>query len=238
MIDVGGAIRAGLVIGLADGVAKIGDFVGLEAAGDAHFVEIGVSREGQKAGMLVLPAEAANGGLARGLENGNVEDLTANLLVVFLTLFPGEVHESLIRDRFHKAIAQEVQRNAECANFLRVRHALLNFRGGEGAVWANGAVVHQCAALDDFRPASNGYIWVYELAVGATMADAQFGDLAGAAGSGILMAFAARLRVVEWAEAVGDGFGFLKLGLIGGVRGVVDHAIGFIGKTGGSFGKR
>src|SRR5438477_5206821 len=106
MIDVGEAIRAGLVIRLADGVAQVGDFVGLEAAGDAHFVEIGVGREGQKAGMLVLPTEAANGGLAEGLKNGNVEDLAANLFVVFLTLFLGEVHESLIRDGFHKAIAE------------------------------------------------------------------------------------------------------------------------------------
>src|SRR5437660_11999944 len=107
-INVGEAIGAGLVIGLAGGVAQAGDFVGLEAAGDAHFVEIGVGREGQKAGMLVLPTEAANGGLAEGLENGNVEDLTANLFVVFLTLFPGEVQESLIRDGFHKAIAEQI----------------------------------------------------------------------------------------------------------------------------------
>ena len=70
------------------------------------------------------------------------------------------------------------------------------------------------------------------------MADAQFGDLAGAAGNGILMALAAGLRVVERAEAVGDGFGFLKLGLIGGVRGVVGHSVGFIGKTGGGLWKR
>src|SRR2546430_336190 len=67
-IDVGEAIGAGLVIGLAGRVAQAGDFVGLEAAGDAHFVEIGVGREGQKAGMLVLPTEAANGGMS-GLTN-------------------------------------------------------------------------------------------------------------------------------------------------------------------------
>src|SRR5438034_1018788 len=135
-IDVGEAIGAGLVIGLAGGVAQAGDFVGLEAAGDTHFVEIGVSREGQKAGMLVLPAEAANGGLAGGLENGNVEDLAANLFVVFLTLFPSEVHESLIGDGFHKAIAQEIQRNTESADFFGIRNAFLNFRSGERVVRA------------------------------------------------------------------------------------------------------
>src|SRR5207245_2523278 len=87
-------------------------------------------------------------------------------------------------------------------------------------------------------PARDGYVWIDELTVGSVMADAQFGDLAGAAGRGILVAFAARLRVVEWAEAVGDGFAFLKLGLIGGVRGVVGHSVGFIGKTGGGLWKR
>src|SRR5260370_617536 len=64
MIDIGEAVGTWLVIGLADGVAKVGDFVGLEAAGDPHFVEIGVSGEGQKTGLLIFPAEAADGGLA------------------------------------------------------------------------------------------------------------------------------------------------------------------------------
>src|SRR5947207_13543301 len=82
-IDVGEAIGAGLVIGLAGRVAQAGDFVGLEAAGDAHFVEIGVGREGQKAGMLVLPTEAANGGLAGGLENGNGQELPGSFFVAF-----------------------------------------------------------------------------------------------------------------------------------------------------------
>lgn len=42
MIDVGKAVSARLVIGLRGGVTKAGDFVRLKAAGDAHFVEIGV----------------------------------------------------------------------------------------------------------------------------------------------------------------------------------------------------
>src|SRR5207249_10925041 len=90
-------------------------------------------------------------------------------------------HESLIGDGFHKAITKQVHRNPEGANFLRVRHALLNFRGGKDGVRANSAVVHQRAALDDFRSASNGYVGVDELAVGPPMSDAQFGHLAGAA---------------------------------------------------------
>src|SRR5438045_9072312 len=85
-IDVGEAIGAGLVIGLAGRVAQAGDFVGLEAAGDAHFVEIGVGREGQKAGMLVLPTEAANGGLAGGLGKWTGEDPAGKPMLRLLTV--------------------------------------------------------------------------------------------------------------------------------------------------------
>src|SRR5436309_15129186 len=52
------------------------------------------------------------------------------------------------------------------------------------------------------------------------------------------MALAARLRVVEGAEAIGDVVCLLKLGLMRDVCGVVDHAISSIVKTGWSFWKR
>src|SRR2546428_3073082 len=86
MIDIGEAVGTWLVIGLAGGVAKVGDFVGLEAAGDAHFVEIGVGGERQKTGLLVLPAEAADRGLAGGFGDGDMEHLAADLVVVLLAL--------------------------------------------------------------------------------------------------------------------------------------------------------
>jgi hypothetical protein len=49
------------------------------------------------------------------------------------------------------------------------------------------------------------------------------------------MTLAAGLRVIERAEAVGDGFGFIKLDLIRGMRGVVDEAVGLIIKARGRF---
>jgi len=58
------AVRAGGVVGFGSGVAKIGDFIGLETIGDAHFVEIGVGGKRQQAGVLVFPSEAADSGLA------------------------------------------------------------------------------------------------------------------------------------------------------------------------------
>src|SRR5258708_35229587 len=66
MIDIGKTVGAGRVVGLGSGVAEIGDFIGLKAIGDAHFIEISVAGKRQEAGMLIFPAEAAGGGLAGG----------------------------------------------------------------------------------------------------------------------------------------------------------------------------
>src|SRR5215472_1959386 len=75
MIDVGEPVRARPVIGFRDGVTKIGDFIGLEAAGHPHFVEVGVRGKGEQAGLLVFPAKAPDGGLAGRFDDRNVEGL-------------------------------------------------------------------------------------------------------------------------------------------------------------------
>src|SRR6266852_175590 len=238
MIDVSEAVRAGGVVGFRDGIAEIGDFIGLKAIGDAHFVEISIAGEGQKAGVLVFPAETADSGLTRRFDDGNIKHLATNLVVAFLALVLGEVDKSLIGDGFHKSIAENVEGNAEGANLFRVRNALLNFGAGEGGIRANGAVVDERATFDDFGSTSNGDFGIYELPVGTAVTHAQFADLAGAAGSGILVALAAGLRVVKRAEAVGDLLDFIELDLIGGMGGVVHETVGLIVETGGRFRKR
>src|SRR5260370_19375661 len=92
MIDIGETVGAWLVIGLADGVTKVGDFVGLESAGDPHFVEISVSGEGQKTGLLIFPAEAADGGLAGSFDGGGLQHLAAGLVGGLLALLRGWVN--------------------------------------------------------------------------------------------------------------------------------------------------
>ena len=67
------------------------------------------------------------------------------------------------------------------------------------------------------------------------VADAQFGNLGGAAGGGILMALAAGLRVVKRAEALGDVQDRLKVVLIDRVGGGVDHTIALVVESGGGF---
>jgi len=51
-IDIGKAVGAGLVIGFGSTVANIGDLIGLQAVGDAHFVKIRVGGEREQAGVL------------------------------------------------------------------------------------------------------------------------------------------------------------------------------------------
>src|SRR5260370_2184 len=164
---------AGGVVGFRDGIAEIGDFIGLKAIGDAHFVEISIAGEGQKAGVLVFPAETADSGLTRRFDDGNIKHLATNLVVAFLALVLGEVDKSLIGDGFHKSIAENVEGNAEGANLFRVRNALLNFGAGEGGIRANGAVVDERATFDDFGSTSNGDFAIYELPVRTAVTNAQ-----------------------------------------------------------------
>src|SRR5216684_1282839 len=237
MIDIREAVRAGGVVGLRGGVAEIGYFIGLEAIGDAHFVEISVSGKRQQAGVLVFPAETADSGLTGCFQDGNVEYLAANLVVVLPALVLGEVNKGPIGDSFHEPIAENVQRDAEGTNLLRIWNAFLNLRAGEGRVRADGAVVHQGAVLDDFGAAGDGDLGALKFATGAAVTDAQFRNLAGAAGRGILVTLAARLRVVERAQTIGDLFDFVELDLIRRMRGVVHQAIAFVTEAGRRFRK-
>jgi len=73
------------------------------------------------------------------------------------------------------------------------------------------------------------------MAAGSVVADPRFGNLTGCAGDWILVAFAAGLRVIERTETIGKLLDFFELRLIRLVSGIVDHAVGFVVKTCGSF---
>ena len=188
--------------------------------------------------MLVFPAEASDSGVAWGFDDGDIEDLAANFMTALLALVLGEIDKSLVRNGFDEAVTEKIEGDAEGPNLFAVGNMLLNFGAGEGAAGADGAVVNQGAAFDDFRAVVNGNFRVLKVAVEVTMTYAQFGHLAGAAGDGALVALPAGLRVVEGAEAVGGSFCFVELGLIGDVSGGVDKAIALVIEAGGSFGER
>ena len=109
---------------------------------------------------------------------------------------------------------------------------LLNFRVGESAAGADGAVVDQRAAFDDFCPVVDGYPRILEHSLGIVVSNTQFGNLAGAPRGGILVALAAGLCVVQRSEPIGEGLNFFEFRLIGGVRGSVDQSITLVVEAG------
>ncbi len=54
--------------------------------------------------MLILPTEAADSGLAGGFDHRDIKNLTADFVMAFLALLPGEVEESLIGNGFDETI--------------------------------------------------------------------------------------------------------------------------------------
>src|SRR5215470_8037962 len=111
-------------------------------------------------------------------------------------LAAGDIEEGLVGDGFDVAVTEHADGKAESADEFGLRDALLNFGGGEGAAGADGAIVHQRAA-DDLSAVRDCDAGCGEAAVSVVVSDAQLGDLASAAGNGVLVAFAAGLRVVE-----------------------------------------
>jgi hypothetical protein len=173
--------------------------------------------------------------LARGFDDRNVKDLAADSAAAGFALLGGEIDEGLICNCFDEAVAEEIEGHASGVDSLGTGNAFLNFCRGESRVGANGAIVDEGAAFDDFSAVIDGNFRVAKMAVGSVVADAHFGNLAGGAGDRILVAFAAGLRVIERTEAIGNVLDFFELRLIGLVSGIVDHAVGFVVKTCGGF---
>src|SRR5271166_569921 len=64
-IDVREAICARSIVWFGDRVAQVCHFVRKETIRNSYFIEVGIAREGEQAGVLALPTEAADTSLAR-----------------------------------------------------------------------------------------------------------------------------------------------------------------------------
>lgn len=67
-VYIGESVWPGLVIWLGHGVTKFGHLVGEQLRGNTYLIQVGVTRERQKARMLIFPTESANAGLPPALQ--------------------------------------------------------------------------------------------------------------------------------------------------------------------------
>src|ERR1700722_10140471 len=92
-IDVREAICACSIVRLGDRVAQVGHFIRKKTIRNSYFIQVAIAGEGEKAGMLTFPTEAANTRLARRLEDGYADNQTADLAVILLALPVGNIDQ-------------------------------------------------------------------------------------------------------------------------------------------------
>src|SRR5205085_12266053 len=101
-----------------------------QEVGDAYLVEVGVAGEGEKARVLILPAEATDAlgagrrvgrVAARRLQHRHPDGLPVHLPAGSVDLVGGDVAERLAGAGLDEAVAERVQRRAEGSHLLRPR---------------------------------------------------------------------------------------------------------------------
>ena len=78
--------------------------------------------------MLILPSESAYSKRAPGLEDRHPDDLARDSASRFPGLAIRDRDERFVTDGFYKAVAQSVQRRAQCSYLVAVKHSLLEAR--------------------------------------------------------------------------------------------------------------
>src|SRR5438034_8404164 len=164
--------------------------------------------------MLALPPEASCSRSVAGLEHRHTGERTS-LGQRLTALYAGQ---RLIGDALDEAVAQRVERRPESSNLLSERYTLLDRR-------VNRAVVDERTA------------WrVDKVAVGGDVSCSQLGDLADRACDRVLVAFAARLGVVNGPETVRYLLDVLERRLCFVELDLTDKPVGQIVEAGRGFG--
>ena len=144
--------------------------------------------------MLILPPETPDTGLTRGLEEGNLDGLPVDPPLARLTLSRGEGQQRTVVNRLYEAVAEGVERGAQCPNVLANRYVLLCFRN-------DGSVVENGPPLNGGRTIVDRDYRIDEIAVVVAMADAQLGELARCAAHRVLMALCAGASIENGPQA-------------------------------------
>ena len=147
--------------------------------------------------MLVLPAEAADAILSRGLQNRDLDGLAVNLAVGRTRLLVGDGQQRVVVDRFDKAVAQRIERCPQCPDILRIRHMFL--RLGD-----DRAIIDERTSADAAGTIVDRDRGVDKIAVRIFVADAELGELAGSAADRVLMAVDAGPRIKDGSKPAID----------------------------------
>src|SRR6267142_2901428 len=158
--------------------------LGPKAVRDSHLVLVGVPDEREQTAVLVFPGEAAEAGLARRLQDGNIDGFAMNPASALLGLPGRNGEQRTVVYRFDVSVSERVQRSAQGPDAFAHRNVLLRF--GQ-----NRPIVDDRTAGNAGRAVVDEHRGIHEVAVGVEMPDPQLGKLAGAAGDGVLMAFGA-----------------------------------------------
>src|SRR5579862_8058507 len=178
------------IFGVRRGLGDRGGILRLQAVADANFHLVGLARKGKQAAILVFPAKSPHSCLPRRFQNRNLNGLTVNLAVVMGRLILGDRHQRVVGNGLNKAISQSVEHSPPRADVFCVWHMLL-------CLWGDGAIVDQRTTLDDICAVIDEDGRVHEIAIVVPMTHAEFGNLAGPTGYGILMAGNTGGRVVN-----------------------------------------
>jgi len=194
VVDVGQPQRIGNIFGVRCGLADRGGILRSQPVGHAHLVEIGVADEGEQAAVLVLPAEAAYAGLARSLQDRNLDGLPVNPSLADARLLRADGEQRLVIDRFDEAVAERIEGRPERSDGLRGRHVFLRLR-------------NECAIVDDGAPSNAGctvidrHDGIHKHTARVPVTGAELGELARPAAHGVLMTFCTRPAVVHGPQA-------------------------------------
>src|SRR5215472_379826 len=195
VIDILQPVRAGLVFGVGCGLANRGGVGGVEPVGDALLVQVRVTGERQKAGLLVLPAKPAAANRAAGFRYRDLDERSGDKASALARLVLCNLEQCVAVDGLNKTIAESIGGGTQRADVLRARHAFFSDV-------ADGTLVDQRSVRDAVSTIVDEDGGIHEVAEGVLMSNTQFGELAGAAHVGRGVAVHAGTGVIHRAYAL------------------------------------
>ena len=161
--------------------------------------------------MLILPTEAADARLSRRFENRDRDGFAMDAAFADIELVLSDSLQGCVVDGLDEAVAEGVESGAQGSNVFGIGDVLLSLRN-QRAVIDDGAEGDGVCAIVDGDGGGD------EIAVGIEVAGADFGELAGAAADGILVAVHAGSGIKYRAQTGACIVRLFEIGLVDCIR--------------------